>query len=241
MLNETFLFKGKRANSMGIELQESIIISNPYPKFTQHVIPGRNGSVYEYDGTYEDRPIYASCYLLSHLLERDIDAINSWLISDPGYYRFEDTKDPTHFMMAVAKNGIERHARNEILNTFSLEFSAKPQRFLKIGEKQISIPESGATIKNPTKYTSFPLIEFSGVGNFEISIAGKKLTIKEITSPIFYDAEADSAYRGNMSLDSKVGSSDRIALPPGEIPISISTPDKSTFLYMKITPRWWEL
>lgn len=241
MLNETFLFKGKRANSMGIELQDSIIITPAAPRFTEYVIPGRNGTLYEPDGTYEDRSIIASCFLLSHLLERDIDAINAWLISEPGYHRFEDSQDPNHYMMARAKSGIEKHARGGILNAFPLEFVAKPQRFLKIGDKQISIPENGATIKNPTKYTSFPLIEFSGVGNFEISIAGKKLTIKEITSPIFYDAEADSAYRGTMSLDSKVGSSDRIALPPGEIPISISTPDKSTFLYMKITPRWWEI
>lgn len=241
MLNETFSFRGKRANSMGIELQDSIIITATSPKFNQHIVPGRNGTIYDPDGAYEDRSIIASCYLLSHVLERDIDAINAWLISSPGYHRFEDSQDPYHFMMAYAKSGIEKHARGGILAPFSLEFSAKPQRFLKLGEKPISITSNSAIIKNPTKYAALPLIEFNGSGYFEIEIGGNTLKFLGVNNEtVIYDAELDTAYSGSQSMDQKVGSTGQIVLSPGSTEVKFTLINGNVYS-LKITPRWWEI
>ena len=238
MLDETFYFDGKRAKSKGIELQESIILGAAEPNLKEFTIPGRNGTIYQHDGSYKNRSIIAHCYLLSHLLERDIDQINAWLLSSVGYRRFEDSNDERHFMLARATTGILKSARMGILAPFTLEFDAKPQRFLKSGEKFIDVTTS-MIIKNPTSFPALPLIRILGKGNIDLTIAGNvlHLYLGSDWQEISYDAEADTAYLGSENMDSKIGSTDQIALPSGDSQISFTGNLKN----IQIMPRWWEL
>lgn len=241
MLNETFLFKGKRANGKGIQLREQISLSAPEPNFTEQRIPGRNGSIVIPDGSYKNRTITAPCYLLSYLLERDIDSINSWLLSDGSYQRFEDTMDQKHFMMARALMGVEKRAAMGLLNPFILEFDAKPQRFLKSGEKAVDVTQS-KRITNPTAFPSMPLIEVQGSGeNITITINGTPLQIMDLppNGSITYDAETDTAYSGAENKNNSIIAQDLITLSPGVNQISVSGGGNVTSI--KITPRWWEL
>lgn len=236
MLNETFIFKGKRAKNKGIELQDSITLSAAVPIFSEYNIPGRNGTLYQYNGTYENRSIIVPCFLLSYLLEKDIDSINSWLLSDPGYHRFEDTNDEKHFMLARAKQGVNKSARAHLLNSFVLEFDTKPQRFLKSGEKTLDVTER-KNIYNPTQFPALPLIEVQGSGDITITINGVALKIYDLNGTITYDAESDDAYNGENNLNNKVGVSDQMTIPSGSNSISVS----GSVTSIKITPRWWEL
>ena len=67
-----FIFDGKRSYSMGIELQGPVSVSGATPNITEYRIPGRNGGLHEWDGTYADRRISASRYMLSHVTPREI-------------------------------------------------------------------------------------------------------------------------------------------------------------------------
>lgn len=238
MLDETFIFKGKRAKSKGIELQGSITIGAPVPNFSEYNIPGKNGTLYEYDGTFQNRTITAPCFLLSHLLEKDIDEINAWLLSSPGYHRFEDTNDNRHFMMARAVSGIEKTARNGILIPFTLEFDAMPQRFLKSGEKGINVTET-LSIHNPTAFPSLPIISIGGTGDISVEIGGATLTVYGLDGVIDYDAETENASIGNdpLSYNYMIATSDQIKISSGTNEIKVTGDLQS----LTIVPRWWEI
>ncbi len=236
MLDETFIFRAIRAKSHGIELRAPIAVSPAVKNVTPIVIPGRNGVLYQSDGSYQNRTIVASCYLLSYTLQKDIDAVNSWLVGKDGYFRFEDTADTHHFMLARTTRGIERQTRAGILNPFVLEFDAKPQRFLKIGEKKIDVTNT-KKITNPTNFPARPLIEVSGNGDITIKIFGETLNIYGLDGMITYDAETDTAFKDVQNLNSIVNTSDIITIPKGSHDIEVS----GSIEYIKITPRWWEV
>lgn len=236
MVDETFIFKKKRAKSKGIELQESIRVSAAVPNVNEIAIPGRNGTIVEYDGSYANRTITARCYLLDYALEKGIDDINAWLLGQNGYFRFEDSNDTRHFMMARATRGIEKSARLGLLNPFLLEFDAKPQRFLKIGEKAVDVTATKA-IYNPTSFPALPLIDLSGSGDIAVTIFGVTLNVYGLNGVITYDAETDNAYNGAQNLNSMVGTTDVLTIPKGRNEITVTGAVTS----LKITPRWWEL
>lgn len=236
MLNETFIFKNKRAKSKGIELQESISISAAVPNMTVTTIPGRNGTLIEYDGSYANRTITARCFLLDHALEKGIDDINSWLLGENGYFRFEDSNDTKHFMLARAVQGLDKNARAGLLNPFTLEFDAKPQRFLKLGEKTVDVTSS-KSIYNPTTFPALPLIEVTGSGDVAVTVFGVTLNIYSLNGVITYDAETDTAFNGAQNLNSMVGTTDTLIIPKGKNDITVT----GSVTSLKITPRWWEL
>ncbi len=247
MLNETFIYKGKRAQSMGIELRESLILSDAIPKVETITVPGRNGDIQIWDGSYENRTITAKCYLLKHAIERDINSINSWLIADPGYFRFEDTKDPKRFMMARASGGINKQLRASVMSSFDLLFDVDPRRFLKSGERKINLWGTiGAPFKvfNPTSYPASPLLEITVERNatYTFGMGGGKLYLRiEDGDPgvIYYDTENDRAYnvRGN-EINELVASEGSLKLLPGENEIFVSSTKSGT---LNLIPRWWEI
>lgn len=236
MLNETFIFKNKRAKSKGIELQESISISAAVPNVDETTIPGRNGTLISYDGSYANRTITAWCYLLDHALEQGIDSINAWLLGQNGYFRFEDSNDTKHFMLARAVRGLDKNARMSLLNPFTLEFDAKPQRFLKLGEKAVDVTSTKA-IYNPTSFPALPLLEISGSGDIAVTVFGITLNVYGLNGVITYDAETDTAYNGAQNLNSMVGTTDTLIIPKGKNDITVT----GSVTSLKITPRWWEL
>lgn len=238
MLNQTFIYKGKRAKSKNIELQSPLTISAAEPNYTEYKIPGRNGTIVEHDGTFKNRSILASCYLLSNALERDIDAINAWLMSPFGYARFEDSEDTKHFMLARALYGIEKKTRGELLNPFTLEFDAKPQRFLKSGENAIKIV-NGSILRNPTAFPALPIIQVDGFGDISIKIGSQTLQIFGLDGTIYYNSENDAAYNHTDSLDYMVNTSDKIEIPSGETSVTYSSTGE--IRSVSIIPRWWEI
>lgn len=236
MLDQTFIFKNKRAKSKGVELQEPISISAAVPNVNETTIPGRNGALIEYDGSYANRTITARCFLLDHALENEIDHINSWLLGENGYFRFEDSDDTKHFMLARAVRGLEKNTRAGLLNPFLLEFDAKPQRFLKLGEKAVDVT-STKSIYNPTAFPALPLLEITGSGDIAVTIFGVTLNVYGLNGVITYDADTDNAYNGAQNLNSMVGTTDVLTIPKGKNDITVT----GSVTSLKITPRWWEI
>lgn len=236
MFTDSFIFKNIRAKSKGIELQAPLSISSAYPKVEKQIIPGRNGTLIDHDGTFENRTITARCYLLDMALGSRIDDINAWLFGQGGYHRFEDTQDEKHFMLARASRGIDKYAKMGRINSFYLEFDAKPQRFLKLGEKAIDVTTS-KSIYNPTAFPALPLIEIVGSGDITVEIFGSKLSIYGLDGVITYDADTDEAYRGASNLNGKIRTTDTLTIPSGRNAVTVTGNVSS----IKITPRWWEI
>lgn len=257
MIFDTFIFKGKRASSMGIELCDSLVLSEAIPRVETVSIPGRNGDLHYWDGSYKNRTITAECFLLDHAAVRNIDAINSWLISEPGYFRFEDSADPRHFMLARAVRGIPRDLKAGMLNSFGLEFDVMPERYLKSGNKYIEIWKGDGIghvddAVNPTVYPSFPLLKFTGLfagkqygANFYKSdeMIGKiRINTGEYNGTLFYDTKNDRAYSGGgEELNGLVTAEGDLRLFPrsgsGRVIVWVANYNG----LLNVLPRWWEI
>lgn len=217
-------------------------------------IPGRNGDLHRWDGSYNNREIVGECFLLDHAAVRNIDVINAWLISEPGYFRFEDTADSKHFMFARAARGIPRNMKAGMLNSFELMFDAMPERYLKSGDRYLDIYNgagySGDAI-NPTAYPSSPLLKivvepgkqykvyFNKGGE---SIGNLVVNSGEYEGAIFYDTKNDRAYSGGGE---ELGG---LVLAEGDLRIYPRSGSDRVIVWaangigrLSIMPRWWEI
>lgn len=236
MLDESFVFDGILAKSMGIELTEPMTISSAVPQIETVSIPGRNGDLHYYDGAYSNRKVTAKCFMLDETLKSDINKINSWLLGARGYRKLILDDDPQHYMMARVSSGIPFKTIRGILNpSFDITFDCKPQRFLNYGDDEEDVTTS-LLIYNPTVFESYPIIISTAKGTGTIKI-GDKIISTTYVGTMYYDSENDVAYNGNENLNSKISVSDMITLVPGENTITIS----SNVTEIKIIPRWWEI
>lgn len=230
---------------MGVELSDSLILSEAIPRINTIKIPGRNGNVQQWDGSYENRTITAECYLLKHAIERGINEVNSWLVSEPGYFRFEDSEDPKHFMMARVTSGISKQLKASLATSFELVFDADPRRFLKSGERKILLwGTTGAPFKvfNPTAYPASPLLEITveKYGNFTFGSGGGKIYVRseEFSGKFYYDTDTDRAYTETGELNELVASEGSFRLMPGNNDIYLTANAGGS---LNLIPRWWEI
>lgn len=240
MLKETFYFKNKRADSMGVQLQAPVKIGSAVPNVTALTIPGKNGVLHYYDGAFANREIRANCFILSRSMNSDYTQINSWLLGENGYFRFSISEDETHYMLARAVNGVEYNPRAGILNPFSLTFDAKPQRFLAIGERELDVTEA-MEIYNPTGFAALPIVKVTGEGDFSLTFTnGSKettLAVSGYNGTITFDSETMMAYSGNVFMNNYVEAGSCPVLYPGKTEIETN----GTVTEIKIIPRWWEI
>lgn len=236
MIDVTFIFNGQKARSLGLELQSPLSLSAAVPKISTATIPGRNGVLHYYDGSYENRDLSGEGFILSADVSKRIGIINSWLLGVKGYARLERDEDPDHFMMARCKKGINSKIVKGLLTACDISFDCKPQRFLKYGEREFDVTESKKLL-NPTFYDALPIITVEGEGNISISSGSWTLEFKGLSGSITYDAETLCAYNGNVNLNAKTSVTGDVILSAGENIFSVS----GTVTSIRIIPRWWEI
>lgn len=233
-MDHYFIFDGKRSYDMGIDVQGEFSVSGGEPNVTEYRIPGRNGGLHEWDGTYADRRISASCYMLSHVTPREIREASAWLLG--GYKRLVLSDDEEHFYLARAMRGISEDIRKGILNPFAIDFTAKPQKFLVSGEREVN---ADGTIYNPTAQNARPIIKITGSGDATVTVNTARISCKGLSSmeTIVLDTETGNAMTDAwLNANGKVYYEDEILLVPGINNIYIS--GNAT---VRMIPRWFEI
>lgn len=242
---KAFKFDGVNSTSKGIKVGRNINISSAIPNVTQVKIPGRNGGLHYWDGSYQNRIITVDCYVIDNSIFDKINSINEWLIKDAGYKEFQDVDDLSHFMLARAVNGVSHDIRANILAPFELEFDAKPQRFLVSGKTEVTVNSGQNTIVNPTQYDSLPILKISADARTEpivFHIGDSKITFKGIYGSWEYDCENDYMKIIDKSPDSENPSAildKKFTISSGSNAMYYDVP--SLVSSFKIVPRWWEL
>lgn len=113
----------------------------PKRVYTKVDIPARNGAFYIDENRYED---VEHIYHIAALTKEAGSALINALASKIGYYRLEDSFNPTEFYQAVFTSGADPKITSiRDKNTFKITFTRKPQRWLKSGEEEIAIGEWG--------------------------------------------------------------------------------------------------
>lgn len=219
-----------------IYVDGSLSYNKPSKNVETITVPGRSGDLVVDHGTFQNVIITYPCYIRGNFDTNFATLVNT-LGSYSGYVRIECSNDSTHFRLGVPiipqAPTVKRIGKD---GYFDLSFNCKPQRFLKTGETTTTYTSMSASISNPTKFASQPLIRINGSGY--CSINGTSITVDSAYAYVDIDCESMECYYGTTNANDKVtfSSNDFPTLKPGS---NLLTRDTVTSI--EITPRWWEL
>lgn len=236
MLNETFYLDGIDSASVGIHLQKPIEFSEAIPVVEAQTIPGRNGDLIFYTGSYENRSGSASCFCLQKDAEKAISSVGRFLMGKKGYRRLETSDDPDHYWMARVEKSPKIAIRLRTLAPFKIGFDCKPQRFLKCGESKISFSSSG-TIENQYGQIAKPLVTIYGQGDGVFTMGKYTASIKGMDGVLYLDSETQNAYNDDGNQNNKINAPAFPVIESGENVVEFTGGITS----IEIVPRWWEV
>lgn len=233
-------FDGKALTDFKVYCSGDKTFSAPQRNVDSITIPGRNGTLERDKGTFANIAVEYSCWIPSNF-RQNIEGLRNYLLSKAGFKRLEDTYDPDTYRLASFHGPLDVSAYYQsTFGSFTLQFTARPERFLKSGEKEITVNNGITDILNPTMFTAKPIIEVCCGPDASLTIGDKSITVVEDVSQMFIDTENLNAYGPNdENLNYCIDANDKsnwVNLAPGENRISASG-----FTYIKIIPRWWIL
>lgn len=237
MLNETFYLDGIDARSVGIQLQAPIEFSEAVPVVEAQTIPGRNGDLLFYTGSYENRSGSASCFCLQKDVEKAVSSAGRFLMGKKGYRRLETSDDPDHYWLARVENSPQIAMRLRTLAPFEIGFDCKPQRFVKAGENAVVFTSDGS-IFNQYGQIALPLIIVHGKDSGEITVGDCVVKFNDLYNVAYLDSDTQNCYSENGEKWNEYIIAPKFpTLPCGEVPVSF----RGGIIEVDIIPRWWEL
>ena len=237
------IFNG--ASSLDYGIQVELIPDYEFPDREYEIVrvPGRNGNVVIDKHSFANvmRQYYVAITAPGKPFVTMANTLATWLNSDVGYLRLEDSYEPEYFRHALYQ------ASDTITNIWdqagrtTLKFDCKPQRFLKSGEEIINNILPTNQIFNPTMFKAKPIIRVYGTGSGTISFTnGRHVEVENMYGvyPIEIDCELENAkrenenYNGNIKVNSKFPE-----IIPGYSTITLA----GNISKLEIIPRWWTI
>jgi len=250
------IFDGKSLADFKLYCSGDKTFSAPQRNVDLITIPGRNGSLARDKGTFANITVEYSCWIPSNF-RGNVEALRNYLLSKAGYKRLEDTYDPDTFRLAVFQGPLDVSAYySSTFGSFTLQFQARPERFLKSGEEEIAITGDNI-VRNATPFASNPLIhitDLSVIGCY-ITIGSYKITLRDVIGPQISDLTIDTenlnAYGTSVQTGELINCNEIIypvnkekwaLLEPGENAVKIQRLGSVISTNgVKLIPRWWIL
>ena len=237
-------FNNITSSSIGIEVETFPEYTVPEKEYQVSHIPGRNGDLVVDTGTYKNVPRPYTVSVATHNQETFTEKMNKvaeWLHSASGYARLEDTYEPNYYRMAYYSEELSIENLFNEAGRATINFTCKPQRYLKSGETPITFTEEG-TIQNGTGFASSPIIIVT-TDNTQgsVTIGNQSFGIKAGagTDPITVNCELEDAYSGTTNKNSY------IILNYGEFPKIYPGTQTVTFdggvQSVEVIPKWWTI
>jgi phage-related protein len=234
------IFNGVSSENYAIQVEHLPGYETPEKNYTIIHIPGRNGDLAIDEGSYKNTPRSYEIAIgsITKNFTSMANNVSRWLRSASGYARLEDSYEPDYYRLALYKEAgiltnILGHAGRAVVN-----FECKPQRFLKAGDKPITVT-SGQILWNPTGYEAKPTIILSGIGAASLSVGAHTVTISNIGSSLTLNSDIEDAYNGSVNRNSD------ISLPNGIFPKLVAGDNTISFSggisAVSIIPRWWTI
>lgn len=231
-----FTFAGKNCKDFNVYVSGQGTYNAPARVYSTYEIPGRNGDLYIDEKRFENIELTYPAFIFEDMITH-VDGLRNYLLSQKGYQRLEDTYHPDEYRMAVFSDGFEFDVdpRHEV-STFDITFRCKPQRFLKSGEKTITLTANGP-VYNPTLQEAKPLIRVYGTG--VLGIGSESITISAANTYTDIDCEMMDCFKGSENRNSYVTFTDHNfpTLKPGNTNFALN----SGISKVEIIPRWWRL
>lgn len=230
-----FWLDGKCNLDYGIILQKEITFDGAEPDYEAQHIPGRNGDLYFWDASYKNVQGKATCYVIGEgtAAERRQKAIE-FFFGKPGYLRLELDNEPDTYRMVIPTKGPGTDIRVSSVAPFEVTFSAKPEIYLKSGERTVTFAKSGATLKNPTAFSSKPLITVKGNSAGSLFVNGVECRFLSLSGSCTLDCNTQEAYKNGENKNNTVAIAEYPVLSAGSNAITWTGGVQS----VEIIPRW---
>lgn len=230
-----FTFAGKNSRDFKVYISGMGTYNSPSRVYSTYNIPGRNGELLVDEHRFENCDLTYPAFIFEDMAN-NIEGLRNYLLSFTGYQRLEDTYHPDEFRMASYQEGLDAdvNQRHDFAQ-FDITFNCKPQRFLKSGERVISLTSNGS-VENPTYFESKPLLRVYGYGI--VGVGSQSITINSgVGSYTDIDCELMDCFQGTINRNNAVTFSDYKfpVFKPGTNNISLG----SGITKIDITPRWW--
>lgn len=202
-------------------------------------VPGRNGDIVLDKGSFKnvDRKYDIAVASYHQDFTSQANAISKWLHSASGYACLEDSYEPDYYRLAFYNEATDITNVLQYAGRATISFNCKPQRFLKVGDVSL-FPKSGDIVRNPTEFSSLPIIIVTGSGSGALKIGGQTVTISSIQSPLTINSEIQDVYSGTLNKNSTVTFSNGFPkLHQGDNNISYS----GGISALEVIPKWWTL
>lgn len=174
------LFNGRSSTDFEMIVTEYPVLSRGVRRGDSYQIAGRNGTEVREDDTFEN---YTMTYKVAFPEDRGPSVttaeIARWLLGSSGFCRLEDTFEPDFYRLARYAGPLNVSQLLDKCGEAPLAFDCQPERYLKSGEKAVTLFENvdlihdshgvSTTIHNPTAFDAAPLIRFTGTGSFVIT------------------------------------------------------------------------
>lgn len=193
-------------------------------------VPGRDGSLLLKGTRFKNKTI--GYHIISKVGIKYYEWVQSLFLSENGYGRLEDSVDADVYRIARCTKITPATVYHDVVK-FALTFDAKPARYFKSGEREITIT-SGQKVYNETMFDALPLFEVTGSGT--LTVGNKSFTCKKSMT---IDSEAQDCYGPNgenLNDQITINGADFPALKPGENSITYTGFSKVT-----MKARWWTL
>lgn len=197
MFRDNFWIDGEDAASLHISLQKEIEFEAAEPVTESYKIPGKDGEIVYYDGSFQNVRGLAKCFILGDDSAFKLTQVNAWLLSKQGYRRLQTFHEPRFFRMARVVHGARLDPRLNLLSAFDVEFDCKPYKYYLDGETAVEF-SAGGELVSPTTFTSLPLITAHGSGAGTITINGEEMTLTD-SNDVTIDSEKRDAYKGSTN------------------------------------------
>ena len=158
----------------------------------------------------------------------------AFFFGTPGYLRLETGAEPDVYRMVLPKNGPRTDLRAGSIAPFEIEFSAKPELYLKSGELPVLLPASGAVLSNPTGFAAKPLITVRGDGAGSLFVNGTECRFLSLDASCTLDCSIQDAYKGDENKHGTVAIAEYPVLAAGETVITWTGGIQS----VEVVPRW---
>lgn len=232
-------YNGISTDEVGIVVETPPDYEIPERNYEIISVPGRNGDIVIDLNSYKN--VVREYDIAIGEEDGDFSVLSSkianWLYSGHGYLRLEDSYLPEYYMMAAVI------APNNIINILqqagraTVQFNRKPQRFLKSGDRPITVTKQ-ITLFNPTQFNSKPLIIVNGTGSGVVNIGGYSVKIDNLEDEITIDCELEESYKGTNNQNKKVTLSNGYPLlVPRDNIVNFS----GGITKVTIIPRWWTI
>lgn len=216
------IFKGINSLDIDLMMEQCPPKGHPAPRYTNVVVPGRNGTLTQADGTYDVFTREAEFLVFDPQRWNEIMS----MFSGSGDLTFDDEPDKRY--SARVKDGFSFSQEAILTNRFTVPFECQP--FARELNPQKTVLTAPGILYNIGTYTALPTIKIYGTGNVTLTVNGKDFTVQGVTASTVVDCENLVAYEGQTLL---VTAGEFPVLQLGKNTISFSGASK-----IEVTPNW---